>query len=204
LTPRFHETSHAGTARARRAVRIGAACAVLLIGAACATAPQKDTVAPAPAQANSSARLESAFQAYDLRKFESAAAAFEAIANDGAASANDRRIAHLGMAMIHLSTDLDWRDIDAAKVSLDEARAVAQEDPSPRVETNMLALAVNDLVNVEADNTELMRRSNELARELGRVKETQGDWQAEREALLAEQARLQQTLDKLKQLTLGN
>lgn len=190
--------------RAGRAFRVGTACAALLIGAACATAPEKTTVAPATAKASNSAQLESAFRNYDLRKFESAAAAFERIAANDSASANDRRIAHLGLAMIHLSTDLDWRDIDAAKVSLDAAREVAQTDPSPRVETDMLSLAVNDLVNVETDNAELMKRSNELARELGRVKDNRGDWEAEREALLAEQARLEETLERLKQLTLGN
>ena len=79
-------------------------------------------------------------------------------------------------------------------MSLQAAESV---DGAPSIETSMLINALSSLIGVEADISALNRQVSNSSVEIGRLKE-------ERDNLIAEQQRLNDALDKLKSLTIGN
>lgn len=162
----------------------------------CAVTPTGDggaAATPAPAKNTSNeGDIRDAFDAYEKRQFADAYNAYErATASENVHAA---QLAHLGKALIHLSTDAQWRDVNKAALSLQAAESV---DAESNIETHMLINALSSLIGVEADISSLNRRVANSSVELGKLKE-------EREALLAEQDRLNAALERLKNLTIGN
>jgi len=121
-----------------------------------------------------------------------AASASYEVAIDG--TRQEQRLGHLGLAMIGLSTDSRWRDLEAAARHLQAAEELAD---GASVETSMLLTAMSALVSVETNITELNTKLANASAESARLKE-------ERDDLLAEQAALNEAIEKLKSLTMGN
>lgn len=180
--------------------------AVLVIssGLSCAVTPGAGPSADAPTatSAVAGANVASAFAAYQQRDFGAAAAGFDAVAADSSASQNDQRLAHLGKAMVNLSTDPEYRDVKEAGMHLQAAEAIKGD--STAVETGMLMNAMSALVGVESNVMELNTKVANSSREIATLKAERDTLKAGQETLTAENADLNQALEKLKALTLGN
>ena len=166
-----------------------------LASASCAVGPTESAAPdagnePSPRRAGSGT-VESAFAQFERRNYSGAAAAYEDAADD---DAHSERLAYLGQALIHLSTDPQWRDLDAAARKLQAAESV---DGPTEVEIRMLMNALSSLIGVEANISELNTKVVNSASEIARLKD-------ERKALIADQAALNEAIEKLKALTIGN
>ncbi|NND43914.1 MAG: hypothetical protein HKN58_01225 [Xanthomonadales bacterium] len=162
--------------------------------AACAMAPSKDNAQPEaePVPTGSGpVDVVAAFDHFQRRDYVNAAAGYE-LAADG--TRQEQRLSHLGQALIHLSTDPRWRDLEAAAQHLQAAEELAE---GAGVETSMLITAMAGLVGVEKNISELNVKLANATAESARLKE-------EREMLLAEQSALNEAIEKLKALTIGN
>lgn len=166
-----------------------------LLLSACATTPTgtgtgTNQSEPVPV-GSGPANVVEAFENYQRRDYAAASASFE-VATEG--SRQEQRLGHLGQALIRLSTDSRWRDLDAAKSHLQAAEELAG---GAGVETAMLLTAMSALVSVEANITELNNKLANANAESARLKD-------ERDDLVAEQAALNEAIEKLKALTIGN
>ena len=181
--------------RHRPKLRLALLLAGALAGASCAVSPTgptaTDTANEPPSRRTGSGTVESAFAEFERRNYAGAAAAYDDAAEDNARS---KRLAHLGRALIHLSTDPQWRDLDAAARNLQAAENMGG---SNEVEISMLMNALSSLIGVEANISELNTKVANSASEIARLKE-------ERQALIADQAALNEAIEKLKALTIGN
>ena len=167
---------------------------MLLIGlAACAATPQATT-----RTTTSNINVVSAYDMYNMSNYSGAVSEFDSIIGDGAASANSRRMAHLGKALIYLGADPHWYSIDNAKLSLNSAGVIAPDgDAEFAVETDMLMDAILNLMGTESELAGLKSRSARSRDEIAALK-------MERDSLLTEQKTLNEALEKLKDLTLSN
>lgn len=165
-----------------------------LLLSACATAPtdpgSSQQAEPIPV-GSGPANVVGAFEQYQRRDFAAASAGFE-VATEG--TRQEQRLGHLGQALIRLSTDSRWRDLDAATRHLQAAEELVE---GSSVETSMLLTAMSALVGVEANITELNSKLANANAESARLKN-------ERDDLVAEQAVLNEAIEKLKALTIGN
>ena len=184
--------------RTKTAANLTAAL-VMSSALSCAVAPTSDSepVAQAkPTQTNTaSSGVQAAYANYQKRDFAAAASGFEALANDERSNSESKRLALLGQALVHLSTDADYRNIDQAGSALQLAETM--ESNSASVETNMLMNALSALIGVEANISELNTKLANSSSEIAGMKQ-------EREELVAEQDALNEALEKLKALTIGN
>ena len=176
---------------------------VLISGlAACAaTTPVSDS----PGEIKPDISLSAAHDMYNSSDYSGATKAFDKIIADKQAGAHTHRLAHLGKAMIYLGNDTNWHSLENAKMSLMAAGQVASKGPDNlSVETDLLIKAVSAVIGTESKYAVLLAKSGgsgaqnmELRRELDTLK-------AERVELLAEQKVLNEALQKLKELTLGD
>lgn len=188
-----------------RAVRFTTIALVSAGLSACAAAPTTEAEPRAEEQVVIRAGIETAANLYNSRNYSGAILEFDNITNNEASSANSRRLAHLGKALVYLGPDADWHSVDNAKLSLVSAGQVAPSDTEEfSIETDMLMDAITAVIGTESKFAVLAAKtqgdgneSTELKRELDSVK-------SERDALIAEQKRLNDTIEKLKALTLGN
>lgn len=149
--------------------------------------------------------LANANTAYNARDYDAALKEFKAITQNQAASVNSRRMAYLGEALIYLSSDKQWRSLENAKMALRSAGQVAPtEDEGFLLTTDMMMDAITISIGTESRYAELQSKSGNSSSEVVRLK-------AERDALLAEntklrkdQVALNEALERLKNLTLGN
>ncbi len=181
-----------------RTARLPLCLLAAIILQSCAMAP---TGGEAPAQAPAAASattdgpgIQAAYDLYSRRDFAGAADAYDALLTE-AGSAEQTRLAQLGKALLFLSTDPQWRDMEKAAASLQAAEAVEGDPANP--ETAMLMNALSSLIGVEANISELNTKVSNATVEIARLK-------AQREALEAEQAALNEALEKLKELTIGS
>lgn len=143
--------------------------------------------------------------AYNTQDYETALKEFHSISLDPGASANSRRMAHLGQALIYLSSDKKFHSLDNAKLALRSAGQVElAENEEFSLAADMLVDAVNITIGTESRYAQLQSKSGNSSSEVVRLK-------AERDALLADNSKLQQeqvalrdALERLKNLTLGN
>ena len=98
--------------------------------AACATAPSKP-VEQAPADVPLTPVFSSASTDFKSRQYTDAVGKFDAIIADSSTPAKERRLAHLGKALVFLSYDEEWRSIQNARDALGQAAKV----PVPTGET---------------------------------------------------------------------
>jgi len=168
----------------------GLSCAV----APTAGAPSGDQDAQMSSRQASEA-VQQAFAQYSRREFAAAASSFDSVVASAGAKPVDLQLAHLGKSLVYLSTDPNWRDLDAAALALQSAEGVTSNDNS--VQLGMLVDAVSSLIGAEKNNSELMSKVNNAAYELGKLKEALEMQDAEVETL-------NDALEKLKNLTIGN
>ena len=174
-------------------------------GISCAVAPDTDSAAdtrPLPAVTSGTSAVNAPYAMYEKRDFAGAAASYEAVAGDSTSGNEARRLAYLGNALVHLSTDPQLRDLDKAGQFLQSAEAVETENEN--VETSMLMNALSSLIGVESNISELNSKTSNSSAEIARLKEERDTLQAELTASSAEQAALNEALEKLKALTIGN
>lgn len=168
-------------------------------GLSCAVAPSgggdSTPTTTTSRSASAGGSVQAAYAQYSRRDFAGAASAYDAVTGNANASASDKRLAHLGKALVYLSTDAEWRDLDEAGKSLQMAESIDMGSSS--VETGMLMNAMSSLIGVESNISELDVKLANSTRENVRLKD-------ERQELIAEQANLNEALEKLKTLTIGN
>lgn len=178
-----------------------AAGALLLTSlVACATVPSEpaDSDAPPP-----DIGLTSANVMYNTRNYTGAVREFDTIITDTEASANNRRMSHLGKALIYLSSDKNWHSIENAKMSLNAAGQVAPESNKEfSIETDMLMDSITALIGSESEYLELQAKSGNSGAEIARLKKERDALTKERDGLLKEQQALNDALETLKNLTL--
>lgn len=172
---------------------------------ACAVAPS----APAPADPSTHTRpatgIAGATDMYNNENYAGAIREYDSIVKSETANADERRLAHLGKALVYLGNDEQWHSLDNAKLALASAGQImpaAGEEFAPL--TDLLMDAVTDVIGTESKYIELQSKTGNSGAELGRLKKERDTLKAERDALLKEQKALNEALEKLKSLTLGN
>jgi hypothetical protein len=174
-----------------------------LIG--CATVAPDSAVSIAVPEPTPDTGLASANVMYNTRNYTGAIREFDTIIADADASANSRRLSHLGKSLIYLSTDKNWHSIENAKMSLNSAGQIVPEgDEEFAVETDMFMDSITALIGAESENHELQSKTGNSSAEIARLKEERTALANERDALLKEQQALSEALEKLKNLTLGS
>ena len=181
--------------------------ALFLIGSlfACAATPTQQSSSGPAVQPDSDKGLAGAAAMYNTRNYPGAIREFDAVIANKGASANNRRLAHLGKAMVYLGSDEKWHSMANAKMSLVSAGQVAPKDGEDfNVETDMLMDAVSAVIGTESKYAVLMSKSSHSGQENAKLRQELDEVKAEREELLEEQKVLNEALEKLKKLTLGN
>lgn len=178
---------------------------LLLTGlVACATVPSESVDSAAVADVPDMG-LASANVLYNTRNYTGAVREFDTIITDPDASANSHRLSHLGKALIYLSSDKKWHNIENAKMSLHAAgQIVPESDEEFAVETDMFMDSIAALIGSESEYLELRAKSGNSGAEIARLKKERNALTAERDQLLEEQQALNNALEKLKNLTLGS
>jgi len=172
---------------------------------ACATVPSGSADADATADHAPDMGLASANVMYNTRNYTGAVREFDTIITDPDASANSRRLSHLGKALIYLSTDENWHSIENAKMSLNASgQVVPESDEEFAVETDMFMDSITAFIGSESEYLELQAKSGNSGAEIARLKKERNALTAERDQLLKEQQALNDALEKLKNLTLGS
>lgn len=172
---------------------------------ACAGTPVKSTSSTSAIPSVPGKGLAGANTMYNTRNYTGAVSEFDTIITDADASANSRRLSHLGKALIYLSSDKNWHDIENAQTSLSAAGSIVPANNEEfSIETDMFMDSIAALINSEADYTELKTNSGGSKAEVSRLQKQNAELVAERDKLLKEQKILNQAIEKLKNLTLGN
>jgi len=179
----------------------------LMIGSleTCAVAPTEPSV-PKPVQTVAPDRgVVVAINMYNSGNYASAIRGFDEVITSEASSAGDRRLAHLGKAVVYLGNDPDLHSVENAKMSLISAgEIVPGEDEEFTAETGLLMDSVSVVIGTESKYTALQAKSGESGTEVEQLKRERDALQNERDGLLAEQITLNEALEKLKELTLGD
>lgn len=172
---------------------------------ACAITPTQSDEAESARPATSMTGLDAAVDLYNSGNYSGAVEEYDNVISDESASANSHRMAHLGKALVYLGKDNDWHSIENAKVSLRSAeQVVAADDEGFKIETDLLMNAVSAVIDSESEFVALRKRSAGSAAQIASIKQERDALATERDALLEEQVVLNEALEKLKQLTLGN
>jgi hypothetical protein len=167
---------------------------------ACAVTPTKSSQA-----AGSKTGLAATADLYNNRDYPDAIRAFDNVIADTGTNANDRRLAQLGKALVYLSDDENWHSLENAKMALVAAGQVAPAgDGEFAIETDMLMDAVSAVIGTESKYVALQATSGDSNAQIARLKRERNTLTAERDELLADQKALNEALEKLKQLTLGD
>ena len=168
-------------------------------GLSCAVVPEaasEPVVVPEPMVVDkTSAAIKDAYASYERRDFAAAAAGYSAVIASGDGDTEDQLLANLGKALVYLSTDSEWRDVAEAGNALQAAEAIQSD--SQGVESGMLMNALSALIGSEANISELNSKVANSAAETRKV-------QNELDAAIVEQDALNEALEKLKALTIGN
>jgi len=177
----------------------------LSVLAACAATPSKPVATQTTAQVKVRTGMDAAANMYNSANYGGAIREFDNIISDNDSSANNRRLAHLGKALVYLGSDADWHSIANAKMSLISAGQVAPEQSEEfTVETDLLMDAVSAVIGSESKYTMLKEKSGGPNTQVAKLQEEAAVLEAERDELLEEQIVLNEALEKLKELTLGN
>lgn len=180
---------------------------VLLVSTlvACAAAPTKPTASRSTTGAKDAMAMSGAASMYNTRNFSGAIREFDKIIKDSGSSANSRRTAHLGKSMVYLGNDKKWHSIENAKMSLISAGKVTTEDGEEfSVETDLLMDAVSSVIGTESKYNVLMSKSSWSGAQNAELQSELETITGERDELLKEQKMLNEAIEKLKELTLGN
>lgn len=202
VTPVVHLRTLPGS---RQVFRFAAIFTLLFSLSACVVTPTEptdgsSTVSPPPSEG-----ISAAVDMYNTRNYPGAIREFGEISKSETASANDRRLAHLGAAMVYLGNDANWHSLENAKMSLVSAGQVVPDAYEEfNLETDLLYDAISSVIGTESKYVVLQSKSGSSGAEVTQLKQERDALEAERDELLAEQKNLNEALEKLKQLTLGN
>lgn len=185
--------------------------AILMVAhlVACAVTPtQQDSMS----EEKISASISSAIDSYNMRNYSDAIKGFDNVIANDASSANSVRLAHLGKAMVYLGQEKRWHSIENAKMSMLSAGQVAPENGIEfAAETDLLMDAVSEVIGTESKYSMVQEKSsgsgyeiNQLRQELDSVKAERDALETERNELVKEQKMLNDALEKLKKISLGN
>jgi len=173
--------------------------------AACAGAPSRTEAPDAELGHQDVSALSDAASMYNAGDYEAALYAFNKIGKDPVESANDRRLAQLGKALVYLGNDQKLHSVANAKLALVSAGQVqARADEEFEIETNMLMEAVSFVIGTESKYDVLKEKSGGSNVQVTQLKKENAALKTERDELLAEQKSLRDALEKLKKLTLGD
>ena len=172
---------------------------------ACAAAPAKQAESQTQDKMEFQTGMSGAADMYNSRNYPGAIREFDNIIMDDTSSANSRRLAHLGKALVYLGPDKNWHSVDNAKLSLMSAGQVAPEGTEEfSVETDLLMDAISAVIGTESKYSVLMAKSQGAGSESTELKRELDSVKAERDELLTEQKVLNDAIEKLKALTLGS
>ena len=180
---------------------------MLIVGslAACAAAPAKPVDLKSTDQLKSKKGMAAAAEMYNARNFSGAFNEFEKIIAKKGSSANNRRLAHLGKALVYLGNDAEFHSIANAKMSLVSAgKVTAKKNQAFGVETDLLMDAVSAVIGSESKYLAIRSKSGNSGAQIAQLKEEIDSLTSERDELITGQEELHEALEKLKQLTLGN
>jgi len=188
-----------------RIIRLSVSTMIFSSLLACAVAPTETNV-PEPAETvEFKTGMAGAADMYNSHNYPGAIREFDGVINDASSSANSRRLAHLGKAMVYLGSDVNWHSIDNAKLSLMSAGQVAPDDSEEfSVETDLLMDAVSAVIGTESKYSVLAAKSNGTEDEVNELRRELDSIKIERDKLIADQKVLNEAIEKLKALTLGN
>lgn len=176
-------------------------CACL---AACETTPGKPSNAGSQGTAAPASGLAAANERYHAGNYAAAISEYNAVISAGNADANSRRLAHLGKVLIYLGTDKGWHSLENAKMSLIAAAGLAAEGAKFGLETDMLMAAVSAAIGAESEHQQLLSKTSRSSAEVVQLRRQNDALLTERNELRKEQKVLNEALEKLKNLTLGN
>ena len=172
---------------------------------ACAGMPSNSVEPEITEEKNMDMGLATVSHMYSARNYAAALAGFDSIIADADSNANSRRLAHLGKALIYLGDDEKWHSIENAKMSLNAAGAVSPGDGQEfAIETDMLMDSIATQIGSESGYLELKAKTINSNVEIAKLKKERDVLVMERNELLKEQQALNEALEKLKNLTLGN
>lgn len=172
---------------------------------ACASSPTKTVNSEGNSQKRSGSGMTAAAKLYNAGSYQDALMAFDTVITDKRAAANNRRLANLGKAMVYLGSDKKLHSVENAKMALISAGKVkAKGNEKFSIETNLLMDAVSAVIGTESKFEVLKEKSGGSNVQVARLKRERGELETERDELLEEQKVLNEALEKLKQLTLGN
>jgi hypothetical protein len=185
--------------------RLALAVMVMVSVAACAVAPT-GTSAPGSADYEvPGAGMAAAIDDYNKDDYPAAISGFDAVIADTGTSANDRRLAYLGKTLVYLGSDENLHSIENARQSLASAGQVAGADSKAfTVESELLMEALSTMVGMESRYVALLAISGDPSSEVEELERERDALAKERDELLAEREALNEALERLKQLTLGN
>jgi len=188
-----------------RAFRLVTMTVVVVALSACAVAPAKQAASQTVDKVEFQTGMSGAADMYNSRNYPGAIREFDNVITDDASSANSRRLAHLGKALVYLGPDKNWHSVDNAKLSLMSAGQVAPAGTEEfSVETDLLMDAISAVIGTESKYSVLMAKSQGAGSESTELKRELDSVKAERDELLAEQKVLNDAIEKLKALTLGS
>jgi hypothetical protein len=179
----------------------------MIIGSlvACATSPTKTASAKPVAKTKPVTGIEAAADMYNSRNYPGAIREFNNIIADKDASANSHRMANLGKSLVYLGNDKKWHSLENAKMALISAGQISPGDNEEfEIETDMLMDAISAVIGTESKYVVLKGKTSGSSTQVTQLKEEMAVVEAERDELIAEQKRLNEALEKLKELTLGN
>ena len=172
---------------------------------ACVATPTKQSSSQPNAEAQDSIGISGAVAMYNTRNYSGAVKEFDNIIRGDGSSANSRRMAHLGKAMVYLGNDENWHSIENAKMALISAGQVAPQDGEKfAVETDLLMDAVSEVIGTESKYSVLKAKSSGSGQQIAKLSRELDAVYVERNELLEERKMLNVALEKLKELTLGN
>ena len=142
---------------------------------------------------------------YSTGDYAGSMAGFDSIIASAHSDANSRRLAHLGKALIYLGSDTNWHSIDNARIALKAAGSVVPGSGEEfTIETDMLMDSVAAQIGSESNYLEMKSKAGTARAEITRLQKERDALVQERDGLLKEQQALNEALEKLKNLTLGN
>ncbi len=182
-------------------------CTLVLLSAllaACAETPTQPAATDGHIAASGQG-LEAASSLYEAREYDKALRQFDRVIAAPGPSANSKRLAYLGKALIYLSNDEKWHNLDKAKLAISDAAKIKPAGGEQfAAEANMVRDAVMALAGSQSAYDALQTKTGGAGGEIAQLKKQRDALVAERDALLKEQASLNQALEKLKELTLKN
>ena len=188
-----------------RAFRLATAILMFSSLVACAVTPTEPAASVPESRVESNAGLAGAADMYNSRNYPGAIREFDNVITDEGSSANDRRLANLGKSLVYLGNDENWHSIENAKMSLVSAGQVAPQGSEEfAVETDLLMDAISVVIGTESKYAVQVAKSSGSGAEVVELKRELDALKSERNELLAEQKILNEALEKLKNLTLGN